>query len=84
MILAIPEDKEAAFRTDYAAWCLSEGVMDVLTNGTRTDHVVHDPYKTTNTSNPIKASIVVATFQDLSGTLSNFLKAYPRWAQHQE
>ena len=83
--LAIPEDQEQSFRDDYAAWCLREGLMNMLVDGTsRQDHVGHNPNATTNTSNPIKAWVMVVFFQDISGTFAKFLAAYPRWDKHKE
>ena len=76
--LTIPEDQEASFQEDYATWCLSEDVMNMLVKGDAArDYSVRDPYATTNTSNPIKSSVMVATFQDMNSTFAQFLRAYP-------
>jgi hypothetical protein len=80
---AIPAELEEEFNADYAQWCAREDVKSMLVKqGSRTDHVVHNPYVTTNTANPFKAWVVKAIFQDVNRTFDDFLKAYPRWNQN--
>lgn len=84
-VLAIPEELEGDFNADYAQWCAREDVKNMLVKqGSRTDHVVHNPNVTTNTSNPIKAWVVKAIFQDVNSTFDDFLKAHPCWNQNLE
>ena len=82
LVLAIPEDLEESFHTEYAAWCATNGVANALAgNQVGRDYVVHGLSKTTNVSNPMKQWIVVATFADMKSPIGKFLDASPKWLQ---
>ncbi|MDP9123236.1 MAG: hypothetical protein M3N82_01300 [Pseudomonadota bacterium] len=81
LVLAIPAEKEQSFHAEYDAWCATKGLSNTLANQGAKDFVVHRSSQTTNTSNPMKTWVVVASLANMQSQVGEFLNENPKWMQ---